>query len=293
MSFKLLTAGNPKVAKGEKFGYLTFILHLAPARLSGYNTCPMATAGCSAACLNTAGRGGMVKLGESTNCIQQARIRKTRWFFEQRESFMELLVNEIERGIEYAQKHGLTPAFRLNGTSDVRWETVPVKRGRFEYPNVMEAFATVQFYDYTKLPNRRVGRLHNYHLTFSRADGNDEHVRQAVSNGFNVAVVFRKDGPRVKVFKSLEQKLAEKAQRDAAREARRGDARERRPYRPRKVDLSWIPTHYMGLPTFHGDKSDLRFLDPKGVVVAVAAKGEAKYDTSGFVVDVYPNQQAG
>ena len=74
---KLLTIGNTKTIKGEKYGYQTYILHLAPADLSGFETCPKRTAGCTAACLNTAGRGGMFKKGETTNMIQQARIRKT------------------------------------------------------------------------------------------------------------------------------------------------------------------------------------------------------------------------
>jgi len=62
----LLSTGNPKILKGLKSGYNTYILHLAPADLSGYNTCPKATAGCKSACLNTAGRGGMFKKGETT-----------------------------------------------------------------------------------------------------------------------------------------------------------------------------------------------------------------------------------
>ncbi len=74
---KLLSTGNPKVLKGLKEGFNTYILHLAPASLSGFNTCPKATEGCKAACLNTAGRGGMFKKGENTNNIQKARIRKT------------------------------------------------------------------------------------------------------------------------------------------------------------------------------------------------------------------------
>ena len=78
---KLLSIGNPKILKGMKQGYMTYILHLAPADVSGYNTCPKATAGCKAACLNTAGRGGMFKKGETTNVIQKARIRKTKLFF--------------------------------------------------------------------------------------------------------------------------------------------------------------------------------------------------------------------
>jgi hypothetical protein len=44
-----------------------------------------------------------------------------------------------------------------------------------------------------------------------------------------------------------------------------------------------MPESYLGRPVFNGDESDLRFLDPKGVVVGLYAKGKAKKDTSGFV----------
>ena len=44
-----------------------------------------------------------------------------------------------------------------------------------------------------------------------------------------------------------------------------------------------MPETYMGLPVFNGDESDLRFLDPKGVIVGLYAKGKAKKDTTGFV----------
>src|SRR3954463_2700045 len=107
--FKLLTPGNPKTEKGRGAGYWTFILHLAPARLSGFQVCPMATEGCKAACLNTAGRGGiMAGLGILThdnvaagivNTIQKARIRRTRMFFEARDTFMAALVKDIARAI--------------------------------------------------------------------------------------------------------------------------------------------------------------------------------------------------
>jgi hypothetical protein len=63
--------------------------------LSGYETCPKRTIGCTAACLNTAGRGGMFKKGETTNVIQKARIRKTQMFFEERMYFMNWLVKDI------------------------------------------------------------------------------------------------------------------------------------------------------------------------------------------------------
>jgi len=238
---KLLTVGNPKILKGTKQGYMTYILHLAPADVSGYNTCPKATAGCKAACLNTAGRGGMFKKGESTNVIQEARKRKTVMFFENRDAFLALLVKDIELAIKQSVKKDLTPVFRLNGTSDLAFEKYEVVRNGVMHKNIFAAFPEVQFYDYTKILGRKVIAIDNYHLTFSAADGNDNDVRKAIAQGYNVATVFgiKKNSP--------------------------------------------MPEFYEGLPVFNGDDSDLRFLDPKGVVVGLYAKGKAKKDTSGFV----------
>jgi hypothetical protein len=246
---KLLSTGNPKVLKGIKQGYNTYILHLAPASLSGYNTCAKATDGCKSACLNTAGRGGMFKKGEHTNVIQQARIRKTRMFFEAREQFMVDLVADIELAIKQSARLGLVPVFRLNGTSDLSWEKYQVVRGGVVYKNIFEAFAEVQFYDYTKVLGRKVNQVANYHLTFSAADGNDIDVYKAVTQGYNIAMVFgiKKTEPM--------------------------------------PDMQVVS--YSGgakaLPVFNGDESDLRFLDPRGVIVGLYAKGKAKKDTSGFV----------
>ena len=238
---KLLSTGNPKTLKGMAQGYNTYILHLAPASLSGHNTCPKATAGCLNACLNTAGRGGMFKRGENTNTIQQARIRKTQLFYNNRDEFMQLLVKDINLAIKQSAKAGLIPVFRLNGTSDIAFEKYPVKLGNIVYANIFEAFPQVQFYDYTKMLNRKVKDIPNYSLTFSAADGNDIDTALAVAQGYNIAVVFG-------IKKTLP-----------------------------------MPETYMGLPVFNGDESDLRFLDPKGVVVGLYAKGKAKKDTTGFV----------
>jgi len=231
--FKLLSTANPKIQKGTKLGYLSFILHLAPADVSGYNTCPKATAGCKAACLNTAGRGGMFKRGETTNTIQKARIRKARYFFEDRAGFMADLVSDINKAIKFAAKKNLTPVFRLNGTSDLSWEKYEAAHGK----NIFELFDYVQFYDYTKVPKRKVDSIKNYHLTFSQADGNEKDANWAISKNMNVTVVFDK-----------------------------------------------IPAEYKGREVFNADDTDLRFLDPKGVVLGLKAKGRAKKDRSGFVV---------
>jgi len=230
--FKLLSTANPKIQKGTKLGYLSFILHLAPSTLSGKNTCPKATAGCIAACLNTAGRGGMFRKGENTNMIQKARIRKTQYFFNNRRAFMQDLVEDIDKAIRFAERKGLTPVFRLNGTSDLSWE----KYECYDVgaANIFEAFPTVQFYDYTKVLGRKVSHLPNYHLTFSKADGNDADVAEALLQGMSVVAVYDE-----------------------------------------------IPA---GVPS--ADETDLRFLDPKGIMLGLKAKGRAKKDYSGFVIRI-------
>jgi hypothetical protein len=234
----LLTVGNPKLIKGEKKGYQSFVLHLAPSNLSGYNTCPKATTGCKQACLNTAGRGGIFKKGETSNTIQKARIRKTKEFFENREQFLDNLSANIKLGIKQAEKKGLIPAFRLNGTSDLSWEKYPVRKSSgYYYANIFEAFPNVQFYDYTKVLGRKVSHIPNYHLTFSQADGNIEDVIKAKEAGMNIATVFRT-----------------------------------------------VPESHLGRTVVNGDETDLRFLDPKNVIVGLKAKGKAKKDTSGFVI---------
>lgn len=234
---KLLSTGNPKIMKGIERGFNTYILHLAPANLSGYETCPKRTEGCTAACLNTAGRGGMFKKGENTNIIQKARIRKTKMFFEDRSAFMTMLVADIKLAIKQSEKKGLTPVFRLNGTSDLSFEKYEVADGK----NIFQMFPEVQFYDYTKILGRKVSHISNYHLTFSAADGNDVDVSKAIKAGMNIATVFG-------LKKSVE-----------------------------------MPSDFNGIKVFNGDESDLRFLDPKNVIVGLYAKGRAKKDTSGFV----------
>lgn len=247
--FALLTVGNPKTQKSLAYGYLTAVLHLAPASLSGWNVCPKATAGCIAACLNTAGRGGMMKgvarlthadvAAGTVNAIQAARIRRTRHYFERRSDFMLQLVADIAKLVKLAAKMGMKPAIRLNGTSDIPWERVQCG----SHANIMERFPDVQFYDYTKRANR-CGLPANYHLTFSLAEGNDGDAVTALENGMNVAAVFRSV--------------------------------------PERFALTAGPVT-IAAQVIDGDEHDLRFLDPRGVIVGLTAKGNAKHDTSGFV----------
>jgi hypothetical protein len=45
-----------------------------------------------------------------------------------------------------------------------------------------------------------------------------------------------------------------------------------------------VPETYMGKTVINADETDLRFLDPKGVIAGLKAKGKAKKDYSGFVI---------
>lgn len=226
---------NAKTVKGQKYGYLTGVLYLSPYNKSGHNVCPFAAiAQCHAPCLDTAGRGAF-------DSVQQARLRKTNMFFDDRDQFMHLLVQDVLRLERMAQARGLMPVCRLNGTSDIKWEHIPVTHAGFTYDNIFTLFPFLQFYDYTKTP-RDVADIHNYDLTFSYSgvEAFRPYVAAAKAKGMRIAAVFRK--------------------RDE------------------------IPPTFLGMECIDGDDSDLRFLDPQGVVVALYAKGRARLDTSGFVV---------
>lgn len=231
---------NPKVAKSGKLGILTGVLHLAPADLSGYEVCPMRSAGCTAACLHTAGNPAYLKQKN------KARIARTQAFFKQREEFMNLLVLEVAKHITSAKSQQMEPAFRLNGTSDIRWEAirftlwdwVAEKAGvsASGKTTVFELWPDIQWYDYTKIHNRK-NVPDNYYLTFSMNETNREFATQQPRN---IAVVFS----------------------------------------------GKLPDEYLGRPVIDGDEHDYRPQDPEGVVVGLKVKGKGRQDETGFVVQL-------
>jgi hypothetical protein len=229
---------NAKTIKGEKYGIKTAILYLMPAMGSGVQLCANAKiAGCEKPCLFTAGRGAMSN-------VMLSRLRKTLYFNQYRDQFMLQLQNELIRERAKAKRRGYKLIVRLNGTSDIRWENVNIG---YAYANIMQALPDIQFYDYTKLANRKHIPA-NYDLTFSYSgvEAYQPFVAKAVANGERIAVVFR-DRAIVNAM------LAN------------GDT-------------------FLGLPVVDGDDTDIRHLDPKGAVVALYAKGPARRDQSGFVV---------
>jgi hypothetical protein len=227
---KLLSIGNnAKTIKSDKGGeYLTAILYLAPAdTVAGINVCPMAEkAGCKAACLYSAGRGAFSN-------VQAARIRKTELFRDDPIGFVDTLADDIRKAQRKADRLGVKLAVRLNGTSDIPWENQKGSNGL----SLMQTFPNLTWYDYTKMPTRRVPS--NYHLTASYSGANAAYARKVQKSAHNISVVFR----------------------------------------------DTLPGEYLGRRVINGDRDDLRFTDPDNVVVGLLAKGAAKRDHSGFVID--------
>jgi hypothetical protein len=223
--------GSTKVIKGNKLGFKTAILYLAPHKMSGQNICANAAlAKCFEACLKSAGRGAM-------KSVEMSRLRKTLFFLQYRSEALAMIKREVAVFEKRAAKQGYVLLVRLNGTSDIRWENY----------GVIQAYPAVQFYDYTKLSNRKNVPA-NYDLTFSYS-GVPEFQKQvalATAAGMRMAVVFRNRG-------MVDRMLADGAA-------------------------------FHGMPVVDGDDTDIRHIDPMGSAVALYAKGAAKHDYSGFVV---------
>jgi len=180
--------------------------------------------------------------------VQKARIAKTRLFFTDRDAFLETLYLDCKALIAKAKRLSMLPCIRLNGTSDLAFHRLIVpSQGK----TLMECFPDVPFYDYSKsikkaLDNARGIHAPNYHVTFSRdSAANESECEQVLRAGGNVSVVFR----------------------------------------------DTLPAVWKHRPVLNGDVTDLRFLDRRakagrsGYVVGLKAKGKAKRDRSGFVVD--------
>jgi len=250
---------NPKVAKNQKVGVMSAPLHLAPAKLSGFEVCPQRSEGCTRACLHTAGNPAHMA-GKAAS-----RNTKTQAYFKERAAFVALIAFDIIALHKKAKKAGMITGVRLNATSDIAWERVRVTIDGVDYVNLMDAFPAVSFYDYTKVTKRALSAAKggynwpvNYHLTFSKTESNDSDVAKVLQAGGNVAIVFdHKDGLPGRLALCSDGLLHE--------------------------------TAGGGVHTFNvidGDEHDYRPADSTRcpVIVGLKAKGDAKADQSGFVM---------
>jgi hypothetical protein len=253
LGFSSLLGTSHKITLSDRWSteYLSSIMYLKPFKTIIDNIvrqlCPDAQKNlCFEACLNTSGHGGMAP-------VQRVRQARTEMFWRDRPQFLDILDKAIQKHIRKANKLGKKAVIRLNGTSDIAWETM----------GIFEKYPTVQFMDYTKSFKRmrrylsgtdwgvlaavirtKTGMPSNYHLTFSRGAGNDDEAAEVLRLGGNVAIVFRTTLPASYMVDGVE------------------------------------------YPVINGTQHDLRFTDPPNVIVGLLALAKAKKDYSGFVIDL-------
>lgn len=166
---------NTKLRKSSGAGFATVGLSMAPHKSAGVgNTCPHASAGCVAACLNHQGRAAF------WTAILEARQARTLAYYHHREWFIARLRLELSRKLASAERQGLRLACRLNVFSDIAWEE----------SGIIDDFPSIEFYDYSKNP-KRAGLLRpNYWVTFSRSETNHADCLDVLASGANVAIAF-------------------------------------------------------------------------------------------------------
>ena len=202
LDYNNLLSVNPKT---EKSKIKTFLLHLAPSKQSGIiNVCPNAL-NCAKLCLHHSGS----PLYYSSKI--KSRINKTYAYSESPNDFINLLILNIIRNLRKYKDI----AIRLNGTSDILWENIPLfidaslSNFIFEkfnysinsgyYENIFEIFKNesyLRFYDYSKMKRdyNLIRKYNNYHITFS-FDGasnkkNIDLCFDAMDNFVNIASVI-------------------------------------------------------------------------------------------------------
>jgi hypothetical protein len=224
---------NTKLAKetDRTNNYRLYSLFLAPAGSSGYNTCAWSSQECVRLCLNSAGRGAM-------ESVQSARIGKTRYMVEHPYAFMYSMLSEMCSAMRSAEKTKSFLAIRLNGTSDIPWESIApfiegfcVDGNYFDTINKLEKLPRFSLYDYTKSFARATKNLPWYDMTLSFSGYNWSECKKVLdSKTARVAVVFS----------------------------------------------NYIPEEYEGYEVVNGDLDDYRFKDTKGVIVGLLYKSTGK-----------------
>ena len=181
---RLFTVENKKISKAKDFGYLQIGLHLVPYNISGYNVCKFATKSCKEVCLNFSGNGGLSK-------VQQSRLNKTKYFFEDRDNFMRLLDAEIYFYKKLATIDNKKLCVRLNLTSDIDFQQIYI-----DDKTLFEKHSDIQFLDYTKDYNR-ISFFNNYDLIYSYDQVRHKKALDILKRGDKLAVVFEKEKPKL------------------------------------------------------------------------------------------------
>jgi len=98
--------------------------------------------GCKDYCIYESGHGRFKP-------TQNARVRRTKLLFEDKNAFFSQLYREIDNALK---RHDGEIAIRMNVFSDIAWETSGFTD--VDGKTVFERYPDQQFYDYTKIPKR-------------------------------------------------------------------------------------------------------------------------------------------
>lgn len=216
-------------------------LHGLPT-LPALGVCIGSSAECRKSCLVWAGQNQAVA---HNNIVKGMRLGA---LLSEPAAFIRMTIDSIRKHIKACEKAGQVPYFRPNILSDLPWELF--------FPDLWRVFPELAVYDYTKEPNRETRHLGHldwrakgatenalrYDLTFSFAGDNMPDVRDELSAGRRVAVVF-------------------------LRGLKHGTKGEKGYVAPEP-----FPERFLGQEVIDGDAHDLRPLDPQGTVVGLRFK---------------------
>lgn len=231
---KLLTTQSYKTLKGMKKGVTTYIMYIAPytQNAKGINLCSHASVGCAKACLFNSGNARY-------NSIQVGRINKANYFVENRKAFMDQLFVEITAIVK---KH-------KNLDADAKYN----KKGEVSY--------------YKKFAIRLNGTTDIPFEKFKFADGKNIFEKFPDVQFYD----YTKNLMRLKRVKDMKLKnvhltfsRSESNEADCKKAIEMG-------YNVAVV-MSELVSTLWGLEVINGDETDLRFKDPKNVIVGLLYK---------------------
>ena len=184
--FLLLTEPSHNAKAAHTTAYKPWIHYLAPhttagllpkGRVTATTLCPYSTPQCRAGCLFTAGRNQFPE-------AQSGKVLRTRFAWDEPQAYLSQLYWEVVTATRDPNAR-----IRLNGTSDVRWELIPMA------PMNVTRFRGDPFYDYTKFPSdvRPRTPVPGYTLVRSASERTaDAELAEWLKAGETVAVVSTK-----------------------------------------------------------------------------------------------------
>lgn len=183
MTYKLLTDSSQKAEKAAQYGWYNPMFYGSPAKSSGVlNTCPNASPVCIKYCLNQSGHAGIIKKGEKTNKILEARKRRIRYYVENPTGFKADMIADIKKAKAKADKMEVSLCVRINGVTDLLQLALEMTK----------TFKDIQFVDYTKrLDVAEMDLPNNYYVIFSRSELNESLLLPLLDKGFNISAVFQ------------------------------------------------------------------------------------------------------